>query len=146
MKENRSVRKKPTAELTEEERRILRGKYMRRRQLQQRRRLFRCIALILLAVVAAVLWLTLHRTPLKGKWDLDGVTTYAFYAGGKGELILPDVAYEFTYTAKDGQLTIDFQYTGAKDAQYTYRIKGDTLTLSGGNATTTGTYVLTRIQ
>lgn len=59
-------------------------------------------------------------------------------------MVLPSAEYKFSYSVTDNILHIDFKYEGAKDAQYTFCVDGDTLTLEGGNATTQGIYVLTK--
>lgn len=97
---------------------------------------------ILLSLLIVILIILSHPGPLEGKWYMDDVTAYEFFDGSNGAMVLPSTEYKFTYTIKDNILSIDFDYEGAKDAQYTFAIDGDILTLEGGNATTQGTYVL----
>ena len=64
-----------------------------------------------------------------GTWDYDTVTVYRFDKNGKGELILPNSTFAFTYKIKDDTLTIDFESENATDSTYTYTVTKDTLTL-----------------
>lgn len=118
------------------------GKFRVRKQKRQRYVLL-AVILVLVAVIIGMLGI-ISRNPLSGSWRMDSVTVYRFENDGTGELILPTSNYEFTYTAKDGTLNIDFSYEGAKDASYEYEIQGDILTLNGGNATNRGVYKLSR--
>lgn len=102
--------------------------------------------LVLLVVLLLVLQLTQSNNPLKGKWHMDEVTAYEFYDGKNGAMVLPSDEYVFTYSVENDTLSIDFQHEGAKDAQYTFSIEGNTLTLNGGNATNRGTYVLKKSE
>jgi len=54
--------------------------------------------------------------------------------------------YDFTYEIKDNQLYIDFVNESAHDATYEFSVKGDTLTLIGGEGTIGGTYELTKVH
>ena len=63
---------------------------------------------------------------------MDVVTTYEYYRNGKGAMVLPSAEYEFTYSAQDDALCIDFDYEGAKGAEYTFVTEGNTLTFYGG--------------
>lgn len=128
-----------------EERAKIRARQSRKEK--QRQRLLVCIgALIVLLIIAVIIVILLPDSLLEGKWDMDGVTAYEFYKSGKGALVLPSAEYEFTYTVKDNTLYIDFEFDGAKDAQYVFSVEGNTLTLDGGNATTQGIYVLTKSE
>ncbi len=46
---------------------------------------------------------------LKGLWDYDTVTMYEFDEKGNGTLVLPTKKYNFTYTADEDTITIDFE-------------------------------------
>ena len=54
-----------------------------------------------------------------------------------GALRLPLSTYDFSYTAEDGTLAIDFADPAASDAVYSYTVKGKTLTLDNGSMTFT---------
>ena len=97
-------------------------------------------------VLAIVIVLLCGKSPLKGKWDLDGVTSYVFYNNGKGALVLPTAEYEFRYTIEEDVLVIDYTDEQVKDARYTYSIDGNKLTLNGGNATTQGEFVYVKTR
>ena len=109
---------------------------------------------VLCAVLAALLLLLgilsgnagKFDNPLLGRWDLDGITAYEFGEDGMGKLLLPSSEYEFQYTIKGDNLSIDFVHEGARDAAYQFSVQGDTLVLIGGNANTQDTYTFTKIQ
>ena len=67
---------------------------------------------------------------ITGMWDYDTVTVYRFDKNGKGELILPNSKFAFTYKIKDGTLTIDFESENATDSTYTFSVTDDKLTLT----------------
>lgn len=115
-------------------------------QQKHRKKIRLCIAaLFILAVVLSIAIAIIYKkSPLIGTWYMDDVTTYEFYNGREGAMVLPSAEYEFAYSVTDNILYIDFKYEGAKDAQYTFYVDGNTLTLEGGNATTQGIYVLTK--
>lgn len=105
--------------------------------------LITCVIVVVLTVVIICI---LSRSPVQGKWTVDGVTTYEFRRNGTGTLILPSSEYEFVYSIKEDILYIDFDYEGAKDAQYKFTVEGDVLTMEGGNTTTQGTLTLKKIS
>lgn len=125
--------------LTVEERQKRKAKRLRKQKYRKQLILgigvLLCLPIIVFVIVGQI-------SSLEGKWYMDEVTAYEFYDGYKGAMVLPSAEYEFSYTIKDDILRIDFDYEGAKDAQYTFVVDGDTLTLTGGNETTKGTYVL----
>lgn len=137
---------KRTSQLTMEERQRRKAKRLRKQR--QRKQLQFTIGILLILIVALVIVLaSIHQqSPIEGTWYMDEVTAYEFRNGGKGAMILPSAEYEFTYSITDNNLSIDFEYEGAKDAQYIFTINGNTLTLEGGNTTTQGTYVLSKSE
>ena len=59
-------------------------------------------------------------------------TQFTFNEDGTGKLGTMGVNVDFTYTASDGKLFITTEVFGVSDTtEYTYEIKGDTLTLNG---------------
>lgn len=100
------------------------------------------IAGITLFVVGAVIMLiclagnVFKNDPLKGTWDLDGVTGYEFYGKGHGTLILPMNRYEFGYMIEEGELRIDYADPAAEDCNYFYSLSDDELTLISSDGTT----------
>lgn len=104
-----------------------------------------CVLFVIL-VGCGVLLFSGNRSSLEGVWDLDGVTVYRFDSKNTGALVLPSGEYAFVYTKDGNSLSIDFASERAKDAQYTFAVKGDVLTLVGGTDTTNGTYYLTRME
>ena len=129
--------------ITIEERQKRKAKRLRKQK--RRKQLFLGIG-ILPCLFIIVLLIVGRKNPLEGRWYMDEVTVYEFYDGSKGTMVLPSAAYEFTYSITDNNLSIDFKYEGAKDAQYIFTIEGNTLTLEGGNTTTQGTYVLKKSE
>lgn len=88
-------------------------------------------ALLIVILVTAAVSLAGHD-PLKGRWSLDGVTVYEFRGGGSGALVLDTGEYPFRYRTDGDRLTIDFVSEAAADRDYTYSVKGKTLTLTAG--------------
>lgn len=142
LKENRSQEQSVTGQRASRDK--SRAKAERLRKQKHRRRLAGIGLLAALLILAVVMVIVLTGDPLIGRWNMDEVTSYEFSRNGKGTLILPSAQYDFTYTIDDNVLSIDFDYDGAKDAQYTFTVDGDVLTLDGGNSTTQGIYELTR--
>ncbi len=136
---------RPRKPVTEEQRR---RRAARIRKQKQRQRMLILTTALLAVVVAVLLCLVIFSgsDALKGTWTIDGVTTYAFYGGRKGAMILPSAEYEFQYAIKDDTVQIDFAYEGARDAEYVFSVQGDTLTLTGGSGASQGTYTLTKIS
>lgn len=83
-------------------------------------------------------------SPVAGVWDLDGITSYEFKDNGKGKMILPSSEYQFKYDIEGELLRIDFEYEGARDAEYLFTATEDKLVLDGGNSFTRGVYILTK--
>ncbi len=109
--------------------------------------LLAALAFILVTLVVFAVFLSSHdNNPIQGKWNMDGVTVYEFRDSGRGSLILPSAQYDFTYEISEDKLQIFFEYEGAKDAEYSFKIEDDILTLIGGNETTQGTYILFRVD
>lgn len=143
LKENRTQEHRDSKRLAKEEHTERKAKRLRAKK--QRQWLLRSIViLIVLLTVAVVAGIALPTSPLEGKWDMDGVTSYEFYKNGKGAMVLPSAEYEFVYEIEDNTVYIYFLYDGAKDAQYIFAVDGDVLTLDGGNATVQDTYILTK--
>lgn len=65
-----------------------------------------------------------------GTRDYDTVTIYRFDKGGKGELILPNSKFTFTYKIKDDTLTIVFESENATYSIYTFSVTDKKLTLT----------------
>ena len=141
LKENRSQKRSASSQWTSRDRSAPKAERLCN---QKRRRLVGISLLAVLLILAAVIVIILTGNPIIGRWNMDEVTSYEFSWNGKGALILPSAQYGFTYTIDANVLNIDFDYDGAKDAQYIFTVDGDVLTLDGGNSTTQGTYVLTR--
>ena len=119
------------------------GAYRKRNQKRQ------WMTLALAAIVLIFLCILLLRgckpsSPVVGKWDLDGITSYEFKRNGKGSMILPSSQYRFEYEIDGDKLSIDFEYDGARDAEYLFTVTEDQLILDGGNSFTRGVYVLTK--
>lgn len=145
LKENRTQKQRDPGRRTGEECAVMKEKRLREQKRHQRR-LWSIGIMLALSIVVVVIIAALPSSPLEGKWDMDGVTSYEFHRNGKGAMVLPSAEYEFAYTVKDNILYIDFDYDGAKDAQYVFAVDGDKLSLDGGNTTTQGTYVLTKSE
>lgn len=122
------------------EQQIKRYQAQRRRKKARRLRILHgalIAAFVALFAFAAVKLATGHRDGLKGTWTLDSTTVYEFDGKGGGALCLPLNTYEFSYTAENGTLAIDFADHAASDAVYRYSVRGSTLTLDNGSMTFT---------
>lgn len=122
------------------EQQIKRYQAQRRRKKARRRRILHgalIAALVALFALAVVMLATGHKDGLKGTWTLDSTTVYEFDGKGGGALRLPLNTYEFSYTAENGTLAIDFADHAASDAVYRYSVRGSTLTLDNGSMTFT---------
>jgi hypothetical protein len=124
----------------------------RRRRRRRSRRpqvlFFAGIGFFLLMVLSLILLIhsCVTRNPIVGKWSVDSMTSYVFYEGGKGALMVPKGRYTFDYILEDDQLTIDFHDEKALDSSFTFEKDGDQLTLVGGNKDARGTYVLEKVN
>lgn len=147
LKENRATQEHETfKQLSADERKALKVKHLRKQKHHQRTLVGICAMAVLFSAVAVIILFVFSGRSLEGKWNMDDVTSYEFYGNGKGCMVLPTAEYEFTYTVDSNTLYIDFAYDGAKDSQYIFTIDGNTLILDGGNATTQGTYALTKSE
>lgn len=104
------------------------------------------LVVIIVAIILIVKGCSGATDALAGTWDLDSNTTYEFDGKGSGAMLLTLADYDFTYEIKDNQLYIDFVNESAHDATYEFSVKGDTLTLIGGEGTIGGTYELTKVH
>lgn len=77
-----------------------------------------------------------------GTWKYDEYTQYEFDGNGNGCMCLENLHYEYTYTVKDNELKLDFKDDSVRDCTYTFSIKNDTLTITGGEGTVGGSYEL----
>lgn len=81
---------------------------------------------------------------LLGIWSFNGEATYSFDEHNKGRLAIGDEQYSYTYSASADELTLDYADASVEDAAYRFTVKGDQLTLIGGEGTAGGTYQLSR--
>lgn len=132
--------------LSEEERLKRRKKRQQQMMLRQGAVGIAILAVLILIIVLIVKGCSGGTDVLKGKWDLDGTTAYEFSGEGTGALLLPNVTYDFTYTIKDDQISIDYENESVRDGTYTFSVEEDKLTLFGGEGTVGGTYTLTRVD
>ena len=142
-----SQRRTPPGRYLSEEDRLKRRK-KRQQQMMLRQGAIGIVALgiLILIIVLIVKGCSGGTDVLKGKWDLDGTTAYEFSGDGNGALLLPNVTYDFTYTIKDDQISIDYENESVRDGTYTFSVEEDKLTLIGGEGTVGGTYTLTRVE
>ena len=122
----------------------------RRRRRSRRPQYLFVVGLCSLVLLILSLVLLIHscvtQNPLVGKWKVDSMTSYIFYEGDSGALVVPRGRYTFTYTLDGDQLSIDFHDENALDSSFTFDKDGDELTLVGGNEGARGTYVLQRVN
>lgn len=124
----------------------------RKKQQKHRVVLYMC-AVILLAVVITAIILILsgcaHKSSsaglLSGTFVYDENTEYEFDGEGNGCMFLEnEYRYEYKYSVSGDTLMLDFKADEVHDATYTFNLDNDKLTLTGGEGTTGGTYVLTK--
>jgi len=142
LKENRSREQSGVSQREDSGRSAEKAKRLRKQKHRHRFLGYGFLAGLMIFLVAIVF--VLAGNPLIGRWNIDEVTSYEFSRNGEGTMILPAAQYGFTYSIDGDILNIDFEYEGAKDAQYKFTVEGDVLTLDGGNSNTQGTFELTR--
>lgn len=126
----------------------------RKRRMRQIRAVV--IGILFLAVLVIIILLICRGYGSKGKlseltgsWKYDEYTVYEFNGEGNGCMCLDgDTHYEFTYTVTKDVLKLDFKLDYVTDCEYTFEIDKDTLTLVGGNGTSTlgQEYTLTKSE
>ena len=144
-KQKLSQSHQPKRELTREER-------MRRIQRKKRARRQRQIAILCLTIAAVVVFIamiifikkSLGPDELKGTWALDESTSYQFDGKENGTMLISGTEYDFNYDIKKDQLFIDYESDILVDGEYTFKVKKDVLTLTGGEGTSGNTYELNK--
>lgn len=103
---------------------------------------------VVLLIVGIIVWICISKgrsnAVMEGTWVYDAYTQYEFDDEGRGCMCLEDLHYEYTYTVTDKQLWLDFVDESVRDCVYEFSVKGDTLTLIGGEGTVGGEYELYR--
>ena len=102
-----------------------------------------------LAVVIAVVVLVImavNRNSLTGTWLYEDGTRYRFDEDNTGAMILGDYEYKYTYKISGNKVKINYERSEVHDAEYTFEINGDKLTLHGGEGTAGGDYDLSRFE
>ena len=117
--------------------------------LKKKNKIILIAAGIVLSLLAAalILFYILEENPdpdLKGLWVYDEYTSYEFTEQGTGYMYLDDQQYEFTYETSLDSLKMDFALPEILDCTYEFHVRGDILTLIGGEGTIGGTYTLYR--
>ena len=80
---------------------------------------------------------------LQGVWVLNKTTTYEFDGQGNGSLGHGDHGHDFTYTIKGDVLTIRLGDSG-KEAEYSFALEDDVLSLTDRSKTSAKPATLTR--
>lgn len=78
-----------------------------------------------------------------GVWRFSDIVLYGF-DGENGYLQIEDDKLDFSYTAKNGTVYIDFSEDYMKDCEYDYTVSENQLKLIGKDGTTGGEFVLTK--
>ncbi len=132
---------------------ISRAEYNRRlaaRKKKRRRKKIRTgiIALLILAIMVVGIVLICKScsadNSIEGIWIYDESTHYCFNEDGTGCMGVGNDDYEYTYTVKGNTVSINFVQDFLHDCKYIFKVKGDTLTLIGGEGTVGGEYELRR--
>lgn len=122
---------------------------LKRRRKKERIRMIAGAAVIVLLLVLVVFGIIrLSKDGFKGTWNLDGTTMYQFNGSGKGEMVLPNNSYDFSYSLdkENKTISIDFVHEKANDYTYTFEFSGDKLILSGGDEDETFAYEFTKVK
>lgn len=113
-----------------------RRKKLREKKRRKRKRIITSFVVVILIILVALgiklAFDRFYRDELEGTWTPDESTYYQFDGKGRGALIVQPSRYRFSYTYKDGRLSIDFDSEKATDADYMVTLEGDELTLSIG--------------
>ena len=132
------------AELEQRRKQRLAHRKQRQRQRRNRRLLLCAFVLLIVASVFALIFPARDTRPFKGAWAYGAAATIQFSGRDSGMITLFDTEYPFTYTVEKNALHLHFDNAYISDASYTFTVEDGTLTLSGGEGTTGGTYALTK--
>ena len=132
------------AELEQRRKQRLAHRKQRQRQRRNRRLLLCAFVLLIAASVFALIFPARDTRPFKGAWAYGEAATIQFSGRDSGMITLFDTEYPFTYTVEKNALHLHFDNAYISDASYTFTVEDGTLTLSGGEGTTGGTYALTK--
>lgn len=135
--------------MSQSERMAHRNRIKKKKQKQHRMLIGGASALLVVIIIIIILIVkgcSGATDALAGTWNFDSNTTYEFDGKGSGAMVLSLANYDFTYEIKDNQLYIDFSNESVHDATYEFSVKGDTLTLVGGEGTIGGTYELNKVR
>ena len=132
-----------------ERNRRLEAKRKKQRMMRIRAGIIVALALALLTTVTVLL--LRNRTPaadptIEGIWLYEDSTRYCFFEDKTGRMDVGNESYEYTYSVTDGTVSIDFVQDFLRDCKYAFTVKGDTMTLVGGEGTAGGEYRLQRQQ
>ena len=73
---------------------------------------------------------------LEGIWYYNEYTEYEFDGNGSGKMYYDKGKwFDFTYDAKGGTVSLDFELDYVTDCEYKYLVEGDNLLLIGGEGT-----------
>ena len=120
----------------------------RRREKERIRMIVGSVVIVLLLVLVVFGIKKISGDGFKGTWNLDGTTMYQFNGSGKGEMVLPNNSYDFSYSVdkENKTISIDFVLEKANDYSYTFEFSGDKLILSGGDEDETFAYEFTKVK
>ena len=101
------------------------------------------VCLLLILGASVVFGFTMKKDELCGDW-LYGTTVYSFDGKGKGNMVLPDESFPYTYEFSEDSLSLDFESESLSDSTYRVVIDENDLTLAGVGNMNGIVYELTR--
>lgn len=124
----------------------------RKKQQKHRVVLYICAVILLAAVITAIIFILrgcAHNSSsaelLSGTFVYNENTEYEFDGKGNGCMYVEnEYHFEYKYSVSGDTLMLDFEADELHDATYTFSLDNGKLTLTGGEGTTGGTYVLTK--
>lgn len=98
---------------------------------------------LFVVAVSMLVHLNLSRPrALRGTWVYDSHTEYDFDGESAGVMHTGGEDFAFSYRIKGQRLTLTFENTAIETATYRYRIDDNLLTMAGEEGTTGGVYQL----
>ena len=80
--------------------------------------------------------MTAQLKTVEGLWRYDEHTEYEFDGKGNGRMYYDEGKYfAFTYTVNDDVLALDFELEYVNDCKYSFVIKDEKMTFTGGEGT-----------
>lgn len=118
----------------------------RKRKKRQHSGIFVVLCGTLCAIIVLSFFLLLRNDGLKGKWEVDSSTVYAFDGRGHGSLLLPEHTFLFRYEIRENEISFDFESESARDMVYRYQKNGNELTLEVHSSSESAQFQLKKVR